>query len=131
MDEQVRGELVRWLTAIGDRAGQAEDFVIEQAPLVAQEIVTWGVVGGLTRAAGCLLILIGQIMLLRICLRPASGIKKENDRTPAKVAAWVLMLVCMIAPAVGTFDGVSGSVKAYVAPRLFLIHQLTDISIGK
>lgn len=119
MDQsQVNAELMAWLR-------EAKDAVERQAPLLADEIVRWGIVGNAW--AGIVAAIIGAAFLLTayIAIRAGVKCKCEFDRA----------LLVMGATVVACFGGVAlfistvcfyESFKAYFAPRVYVVDYIAD-----
>lgn len=145
VDENL-AELMTWLT---ETIKSSDGFVREQAPLVAQEIVRWGIfeaaaLGVVWIAAGILAWWI-LLMASRACKTAAAeyaadALQAEEDRkhssakdatdsaevcTVGKVIAWLLAWAAGFAGLVTGVCMLVGMIKPIVAPRLYIIDWIT------
>ncbi|KKN72108.1 hypothetical protein LCGC14_0413940 [marine sediment metagenome] len=129
MDEKTQ-ELVNSVgQKVLDWAEATESFTVEQAPLLAQEIVRYGILNNLLQLA--FFLIVPSIM---ISLSYRFGTSKDvwqTDPTPKGIA-------CIISGVFGCFFSVIGLVvcskdavpnlcKALVAPRLYIIEQISRL----
>lgn len=114
-------EVLAWLKAT---VPQAKDFVIEQAPLLAKEIIAYSRVTSVTYlllAWGGCLILLDQVRraIKAIYNAPADG----NDFHAVRLIFCLLMSVVLLV--IGIVN-VGPATKSVFAPRLTLIDYITD-----
>lgn len=105
----------------------AQDFTLEQAPLVAREIVAWVFWGNLISLI--IFAIFGVILIAASCLllRPVYKAWRDVDNAGIAVGGGLLLvfmpiasLICFIAAA----SSVSPMVKSCVAPRLVIIDYI-------
>lgn len=118
--EQVR----QALGALLQYAQQAVEFSKEQAPLLAQEIVRWGVVSNAVEIA-----LSGALIFcaFRYCKRLCDAARAAEDFSFREASSSILAVVLACAGGVSFFvavDAVLAMTKAIFAPRLYLIEYL-------
>lgn len=103
------------LTKILEWAEAGETFVVEQAPLVVQEMIAWGVMrGSLGIALGVFLMVAGLLI--------AFLIERRGDQPDR-----ILHLMSALPGLMGFFIAVSSIgnlMKVLTAPRLYVIDQL-------
>ncbi len=96
----------------------AVDFAQDQAPLLAQEILTWGAVEGWFAATvGCLTLSMSILFLLL-------GVRwwlTKDECSPAFIISFVASLMGGI-PAIW---GIGTLIKIHHCPRLYLIEELS------
>jgi len=108
---------------------QAKDFAVEQAPLLAREIVVYGIVWHGLGIVFSITALIVAAYLLRLALKRGDvWIEEANDYPPGRlIAALVAMALCGLV-AIGLFaDHVAPFITVLCAPRLYIIQELGRI----
>lgn len=103
-----------------------EGFAVEQAPLLAQEIVRWGVWGnGLLFLAGIVIIGLGVVtsIISARAFRSAGGSDAEFLRFFGSLAC---SGVCLIFGSIG-ISHISAVLKAFIAPRLYILEQIGSL----
>lgn len=118
IQESAKG-LIDWFT---QTASASEDFIIEQAPLYAQEVVAWAFWSGVIAAA------IGSFVLV-LCLAASLWVlwkaKSEDDES---YLVMFLPIVVVVAVSLGvTAPLVSQAVKAHVAPRVVILEHVQQL----
>ena len=109
-------ELLSWMQS-------AEEFTIEQAPLLAQEIVSWGIwfygIGAVLWAALSAILYIGGMLARTLITNEDSG-SYAMDRN------FSLFGICIASalPLVGVISCAAIALKAAIAPRLYIIEQI-------
>lgn len=127
LTEQALQQLLEW-------AQRGDAFVSEQAPLVAQEIVTWGVVSGVLQMI-CGVILMAAFILLAWA---AIKVKRHIDDGTLVETFWATVAMIGVCggwalPLFGCavfWQGLSQAAQAYFAPRLYVIEQVTQMIGG-
>ena len=124
MNEQVQQlvtdaseKVLAWLDA-------TEGFAIEQAPILAQEIVRFGLWQHGIYAVACLGVVLGSFLFagLSFTKRPCEFLIKHTDG-----AGYIVLILLFIPIVVGGVDGVQHAVeflKAATAPRLYILEQI-------
>jgi hypothetical protein len=151
----MQAENVNWQPVIDWLAGVAEageDFVAREAPALAEEVVRWGIVDGVVRASVSIAVLaIAGIVYWRVvgwCQRGIVRARSEYHERKSKphgsvfdyaqtgvydtslmvggVLLGMLAIFCVIAAITGSHQ----ALKAYTAPRLYLVEQVGEL-LGK
>lgn len=115
--------LLEWLL---NSAKQTTDFVVEQAPGVAQEIVAYG---RAMNTAGAIVGLAGVIVTLywlRALIR--KDVNWHDEYAPLPHMAWCGMA---LTSAVLLFGFGKGALMAWFAPRLYVIQWVSDRIAGR
>jgi len=124
MDENTKKQLNEFLLKLINGAEKAGDFAIEQAPLVAQEVVAYG------QATSTAIVVIFVILVLACFRYVPRGIAKLDDSDDATLAThlpvviglpFVTLMFAMFAS--NHFDDFF---KSWFAPRLYLIEYIRD-----
>lgn len=109
-------ELMEW---VGSTADQTKGFILEQAPLYAQEVVAWSFWCGVFIAVVGLILTIAATAFAVWGLRRKFGYMSEMP--------FVIFVVCLIGFAVGVPMMVGGTleaVKAKVSPRVLIVEHV-------
>lgn len=106
-----------------------EGFAVEQAPLLAQEIVRYGILNNSLKLAFFLI-----VPSLVIYLSYRFGVHKDtwqNEPTSRAIACILFGVLGFILTSTGLIicfkDAVPDLCKALVAPRLYIIEQIKDV----
>jgi len=104
---------------------ETKDFTMEQAPLVAKEIVAWEFWGGVSNAViGVLLVLTSVIVIKTVYRRTAQAWSGDSDDMVSAVGGVIVMIVCILVvcgSSVQSVNGTTSAIKASVAPRLVVL----------
>lgn len=128
-DAELRREMAGWLSDIRENAGQARNFVLDQAPLVVRDLVAMG------RAESTLWLLgwIASLVIAGCLLRRTIRLVRLNweDADEPTMALCCLALVWLaawvFASAVGIACCLHDFVTAWFAPRIFVIEYVADM----
>jgi hypothetical protein len=126
--EKAGAELVEWMTGVAKGGG---DFLAEQAPMLAQEIVAWHFWSSVFCAV--IVVLIGSIVAVTcgVLFRYEVTSKREYwTPEPAAFSVFGVLIGFAIAIGGGGFHGYE-AVKAAVAPRLVIIEYAGSVLNGK
>lgn len=117
MDESaVAKEILDWLRI-------SKDFVADQAPLLVQEVLYWGVVSSALWLVVSILVVIAMSFLIRKSyLRWRNDSEMTIDAVTIPFCSITLLTFLIIGLA-----NLSVFVKVLVAPRLYLIEQLRHL----
>lgn len=112
---------------VGETTKSAQGFMLEQAPLVAQEIVAWTFWNGVTTSAACLVCAVALIVLV---FKLKGTLKKSwDDNNP--LVGIPLLLACIVSAICAPIllaQSVSyarWAIKAEVSPRLVIIEYVS------
>ena len=127
MDEQLKKRLEESATSLLDWVESSGEFVTEQAPLIAHEIINYGfwlnLIGVIT---GCVFVLIGSIAAYKGFLKGFLSSKDELE-----IVAWsvvgALGAILTFSGVVMTYTHVPTLLQTVVAPRVYLIEYLKDL----
>ncbi len=129
MDEKTQELVNQAGQKVLDWAEATENFTIEQAPLLAQEIVRYGILNNSLQLAFFLV-----IPPVAIYLSYRFGTSKDawkEDPTPKGTACIVFGSIGFIFTAIGLVvcskNVVPNLCKALVAPRLYIIEQVSKL----
>lgn len=118
MNEVVESKVAESIDILSAYVNQGVEFVLTEAPLLAVEIIHWGIAYGLAWTAVGAIILIATYRFHRF-------IQSSDDHDPE-----FLYFCAVPIGAIGFvvfFHSLLGVVKAIVAPRLFLMEKLADM----
>lgn len=126
MNEELQRELKLWLTSLRDHAGRAEDFVLEQAPLVVREYVLLGRVESLLTVLALAIAVYG---LARLC---HWGVKQSGDHVYGDAAAPACILggAGVILAGICLICSIHWAVVAWFAPRIYVLDYLVGLVKG-
>lgn len=118
--EQAQAELIEW---IKKTAEEGQEFVVREAPLLAQEVVAWEFWIGFTIVAtwfvaAIVLSTAAWLVYKSCCKNPEIG---EPPQLPIATFTCCLLFIGLL-PVV--FEGIPRMVKSTVAPRLVIVEQL-------
>lgn len=119
MDEEVRKRLLEAMDGMINTAGQIKDFTVEQAPLVIQDYIRWGVVQGV-----CTILLGVALLILAAGLRSVA--KKSEKDSEIRYFLSCLALVALLASMLPFSFGALRASKAYFAPRAYIIDEIRE-----
>lgn len=136
MDAEYMGEVAQevepvmhqWATELLEWAKAGKEFMAEQAPLLAQEIVRWGFASAvLSMLLGIAIFAAGWMARRYILARqPGSGARDVwTDVAFANFAAVILPIVGSIVGGCIFFRAVHDGAQIWMAPRMYLIHYLS------
>lgn len=117
MSEVTNEQLGQLLKYIGTLAERADGFVVEQAPLLAREIVAWHMWSNTALAAMYFAGFVAGVWMARWLWR-----FPWEDPIHRPIAA--LPLVFAVAMATAALDCVHTAIKAAVAPRLVVLEYV-------
>lgn len=123
----MKEEIEQSLDKILEWAEAGEGFVLEQGPLVAQEIVAWTFWRGVLIGVPCVAV---AVVIVAIGLWRAYLFTKsecEVDRTMGTFFALAIAGVLALGPALGAAETIPNAIKAAVAPRLVIIEYLSSL----
>lgn len=123
MDKEQLNQLAKFLQ---ETAESGRDFFVEQAPLIATEMLQWRYYQDVMGILICAIIAI----VLYLIGRRINNIKRYRewlegggDVIPLHAIPWALVIAPFIVSCCLTFD----AVKCRVAPRLVLIEEVKDL----
>lgn len=126
MNEELQSKLIEYLSKIEGGIERAVDFSAEQAPLVIQELIQWTIVEHTIYAVLWCGLAMFFVILSGLCVIRRRKWDPEDPAFPVMFGG-IPSFVC--ATLTGTPAVINGSValKAYLAPRLFVLEYLRDL----
>ena len=149
MEEELKGRLLKYLDSVESKVSDATDFVLDQAPALAQEIIRWEIVSNslcfCIAIAVTLAIFKGQWMLLKwIRACTDAGKISEQDHVRPQVVPDVLgedcdlefilpvslffppvIMLAILIPSLCCYP--NRILKAAIAPRLVIVEKIGDL----
>lgn len=132
MDEQLKAMLnqfgIDMLSKVQSGIDIGTKFLGEQLPLVAQEIIKWGIARSIFYTSMCLILTI--VFAVVGFLLYKAGAERAFDDSESNVAAIVFGIIFIVVAGIFflcSFYHVFFIVKIVVAPRVYLIQELTKI----
>lgn len=130
MNEILQGYLVELLEMI--KGGV--DFATGQLPLIAEEIVKWGVIKNIITCVGLVLASCILLFITKELGKRAKNARKQtcawDDRTPEEythVSFVALTVICCIISFFVILFSLTNIFMALCTPRLYLIQELTKM----
>lgn len=127
MNPEYESKLSALLDYIGSTAKDADGFVREQAPLVAQEIVAWKLGYGLFIVGFGTALLVFGVFMIRAVVREAKrpfADQREFVFVGAGIAGMFGVLIGSINFGCGAYD----VLRATVAPRLVILDYVKSVA---
>lgn len=124
---EISGELLGWLKTTAQKGG---DFLAEEAPLYAQEVVSWTF---WSNSIGVVLISLGivaSILIARHCwTRCAAGMKSDYDSpNPAWLVPGIVLSILPLVLIMPLVFCIMGATKAAVAPRMVIVEHVRGLA---
>jgi hypothetical protein len=110
-------EIVEWIKQTAESAG---GFIMEQAPLVAQEIIIFG------RVKYTMLAILSLLAILAGCYA-IKELMKGGHETGKETVLSLVALFGSVLGIVSFLSCIATCIKTWVAPRLYLIECLGDL----
>lgn len=124
----MNGEIESKLTGYMDKAEgvaiDAYELLIEQSPLIAEEVVRWHFYNGVVSGIVALVFAMAGVVIsycVYKCIKQAT----EEEEFAIPVAALTACIIVVL-PAMLSFDFFRDAVKAKVAPRIVIIDYIKD-----
>ena len=127
MDEELEQRLVKGLDKISEWVESSESFVSQEAPLVAQELLAWGIWGNVVMllAAGIVFVV---CWVVRNRMRAHYRILVEERRDPTGAEIGVLVAtICQIALLFPFVSCIFEITRVVVAPRVYILQRIGDL----
>lgn len=106
----------------------AATFVREQLPSVITELLTWTVAVNVTYIAMWFILLIVTLITWRCMAKKGIPHWTENSPTVAGVIHLVMVSATLLILILVVIPSTTQTIKAIVAPKLFLIDYVTDLT---
>lgn len=128
MDDAVKQQLVKFLETLNTGVEKGGDFVLEQAPLVAQEIVTYGRAWNTGLA---IVLAITPLVILLFALRYARRVlawtEGNCDRQFGVFFPMVFVAVGMAGMLIGACCECEKACRAWFMPRVYLVQEVAQL----
>ena len=125
MDEKTSEQLASFLKLVNESLQSGKDFVLEQAPLVVQEMVAFGRVWhGICALFGAVLVCCGLFVAKKVY----SYFKREGtDAEPAVMLTLFPIIGTLLPGAIICGHQLNQFVLATFAPRLYVLEQIGNL----
>jgi len=120
MDKELQAKLVSYFGSLDNALDKTMDFTTEQAPLVVQDIITWGIFSSLLGVGLCLLSMIGA----RILMKKVTEQVRDEDKLPIRFIYYVFLSI----PIIISIYHLEIASKAFFAPRLYVLEQIKNFA---
>lgn len=121
MNEEITEKLS---TFVLDTLAEGKEFVLEQAPLVVQDYIRWAVVEGAMNFVLLLCFILLEACFLLFMWRSWNKDSQKQDELPLYVIPGVVSLLFTFCVGLNLSFKVTEGVKAYVAPRAYMIDMV-------
>ena len=123
MNEELTGKIGEHLDEIMSWVEQGKEFVSEQAPLVVDEIIRWGVV----KNVGLSVVFLVMVLCATLYLREAHRLFKKDDEDEFTVCGAIFSVVLVVVGVIGSIAAIEKLAFVLTAPRLYVLEQLGDL----
>ena len=123
MKEELQTQLISSLDKVQEYIEASEGFILEQAPLVAQEIVLSGRIQYGAIIVGLTVILIPLYTAILTCL---FKYWRKSEEDGFLCASAIIGIIAMF-PTAFMFDAVHRGIIPFFAPRLYLLREISDL----
>lgn len=114
------------LTEVLGWVKEAKEFATEQAPLLAQEIVTYGILANAVSVClGAVVLTTGSVLVLRLLKHGKQW--EGNDKEGTIIGHVFGGIGCVVIGSTITFGSLFPMLQAIVAPRLYVIKYLSEL----
>jgi hypothetical protein len=127
MNEEIQQRISSYLDAIEKHAQGAGEFATEQAPIVAQEYLSWMFWNSTIIIAACALVITVCACIVYMSVRSIVRTKDPWDDHPEALFL-VFPIMFIFFSVVHTVDNIQVSVKVKVAPRVVLLEKVAELS---
>ena len=118
-------ELISWVKS-------AKSFVVEQVPLVCQEVITWGMVSSITGLCIGFVFLVAGFTGTILLVKKHNVWKEQYDNwreCPTKaIITWTITVPSLIAGLIATLVNLYTLLFIICAPRLYLLEVLSNMA---
>jgi len=127
MEIELTERVIQSLDRVEKWVESGESFINEQAPLVVQDIINWGVYGLGIAAIVATVICILAIVLGVILLHKFLVVESNSTAVLPLMLGTVLCVVIAFGGAIVVSNNAPGALKASIAPRVFVLEQLGSL----
>lgn len=123
MNKELQDRLIEYLGSLDVAVRQAGGFVVEQAPLVVQELIDWTFWGGLVGAVAFSLLAAMFFWVSRRCAARMDNIDNNPTWTFGCIVAAGLFIACLGCAVVDA----GNMIKAKLAPRVVVLEKIAEL----
>lgn len=128
MNDQMKQELLAWLTSVRQLAEQGKDFVLQQAPMVVQEKITWGRATETLWAVAAFLVFAVSVYLAMKAWRWVFSIPADEQDGHAVAGIFAsIPAVCLFFVFMSQLET---ALQVWLAPRLYIIDWVVGLVKG-
>lgn len=117
-------DLIEWVERTGK---DGESFVREQAPLLAQEIISWHILSHAILAAVFIGLAIAVVSCSTLVRRVTECLRDSGDRDVIRLIYRIVSIVAALLFVGATFECGFYILQAIVAPRVVILHELQKL----
>ena len=125
MDEEIKGRLTSYLETLEQATSTASEFVVAEAPAIAQEYLAWVFWSNLVYVV---VVAIALVLLLKLV---AAGLKETSkDILDQNVAVAILGVLSLIAAVIFLpilIHSAAMLLKVTISPRLVLLEKVSEL----
>ena len=127
-DGETKDQLNRFMDNMNSAIEGGADFVLEQAPLVVQEIVVWGRVEHTTWVVLSVAMMTTAILVFKKKGLPycATLDNSTGNRDIATAFSWLAFVIVTVISSTVFAVNLTHCLKAWFAPRLYVIEYIAD-----
>ena len=123
MNDEIKRRLLVYLDKFEGSVDKAVDFTAEQMPLYLTELCQYTVVQSLIVVAAVAFFAMASWLFMIFVIWK----QEDCDRVGTLVICHIFWLTVMIIPGLMVADHASDGLKAYLAPRVFIVDKLTEL----
>jgi len=121
--DPVKERLIESLDKIQQWVESTEEFVIEQAPLVAQEILRMGRIQSVYEVVAWALVAVVSFFVCRKCIRSVTA-DPDSDAAPFYGVGAVLIGLVSGAASFAVLCSIQSALTPWFAPRLYILQEI-------
>lgn len=123
MNDEIKRRLLAYLDKFEGSVDKAVDFTAEQMPLYLTELCQYTIVHSImVTAAFAALALVVWLFMIVLVFK-----EKDGDRVEDLAIGHLFFAILMFIPTAMVVDIASDGVKAYFAPRVFVVDKITEL----
>lgn len=130
MEEETTDQLTRFMDNLNSAMEGGADFILEQAPLVIQEIVIWGRIEHTAWVVLSMAMMTAAVLFLKKKVMPYCAAVEDapygNNQEFCYVASFLVFAIVMVICATTFAINLTPCLKAWFAPRLYVIEYIAD-----
>lgn len=129
MNDEKKAALDRVMGLLADSIQEGKEFVLEQAPLVAQEMIAYGrwtgVIATVLLLTGTIACSVGAVKLWKIWA--ACDYHSADIQLCGSFVGGIILSIASIVCFCNSICFAMETIKAFVAPRLYLLEQVSHL----